>query len=142
MHVFVSITTLDPQLRKSYGAQNMHLFPSAGRLLIPYLQQDIPVGVMVGPVIPGLTNHELPEIIRKAAEHGASAVGYTMVRLNGSIGQVFENWIQLHYPDRAEKVLNQIKSMHGGKLNDSQFWKEDAGGWEYWQILFPSYSGC
>jgi len=126
VHVFISITTLDPQLRRVMEPRTSSL-SKRWEIVEKLAAAAIPVGVMVGPVIPGLTNHELPEIIQNAAAYGASAVGYTMIRLNGSIRQVFEDWIHRHYPDRAEKVLNQIKAMHGGKLNDSQYGRRMRG---------------
>lgn len=79
------------------------------------------VGLMIGPVIPGLNDHEIPDLMKAASEAGATKVGYTMVRLNGQIGDLFEHWVHQAYPDKAEKILNQIKGAHGDKLNDSRF---------------------
>lgn len=81
----------------------------------------VEVGLMIGPVIPGLNDHEIPDLMKAASEAGATKVGYTMVRLNGQIGDLFEHWVHQAYPDKAEKILNQIKGAHGGKLNDSRF---------------------
>ena len=69
----------------------------------------------------------MAEIMEKAHEAGAISVGYTYVRLNGAVGAIFENWIKTNLPDRAEKVLHQIKESHGGKLNDSQFGRRMRG---------------
>ncbi len=126
VHVFVSITTLDPYVRSIMEPRTSSI-PMRWKVIETLSQKGIPVGVMIGPVIPGLTNHELPELMRLAAEKGAQSVGYTMVRLNGAVGDVFVNWIKQKLPDRAEKVLNQIKSMHGGKLNDSEFGRRMRG---------------
>lgn len=84
-------------------------------------KNDIPVIVMAAPMIPFINSDELPEILRAASEHGALDAGYTVVRLNGKIGEVFENWIRQALPDRADRVLSQIKNAHGGTLNDSRF---------------------
>lgn len=81
----------------------------------------IPVNVMIAPLIPSINNHEIPEIMKRVADAGAVSAGYTIVRLNGQIGEIFTDWIRKQYPDRAEKVLNQIKDAHGGSLNDSRF---------------------
>ena len=81
----------------------------------------IPVGVMVAPIIPGITSHDVPNVIKIAAEHGAKRAGYTIVRLNGAIGNVFKDWLEKNYPDRAQKVWNQISDCHGGQVNDSRF---------------------
>lgn len=82
---------------------------------------------MIGPVIPGLNNHEIPQIIEKAAKNEAKAVGYNLVRLNGAIGEIFEDWARKNFPDRADKILNQIKSCHDGTLGDSQFGRRMRG---------------
>src|SRR5690606_41961265 len=75
----------------------------------------------------GLTDHETPAIVRPASDHGALSAGMTVVRLNGSIGPAFEDWIHKNFPDRAPKVLEQICSMHGAQLNDSQFGRRMRG---------------
>jgi DNA repair photolyase len=71
-----------------------------------------PVGVMNAPVIPGLNSHEIPDVVKAASENGATVAGYTIVRLNGAIAEVFKDWLIKNFPDRAEKVWNQIKSCH------------------------------
>ena len=126
VHVFVSITTVNPDLRVAMEPRTSAV-PKRWKVIETLASRGIPVGVMIGPIIPGLNNHELAEIIETAAIKGASSIGYTMVRLNGAVGKIFENWIQTHFPDRAEKVLNQIKSMHGGNLNDSEFGRRMRG---------------
>jgi DNA repair photolyase len=68
-----------------------------------------------------LNSEEIPALIKAAADHGASMAGYTIVRLNGAIGPIFTDWVNKNFPDRAEKVLNQISEAHGGQLNDSRF---------------------
>jgi DNA repair photolyase len=76
---------------------------------------------MTAPVIPGLNDHELPNLISAAAEAGASFAAYTPVRLPYAVRPLFEDWLARHFPERKEKVLNHIRSMRGGKLNDSRF---------------------
>jgi len=87
----------------------------------------IPVGVMVAPVIPGLNDHDLPKVMEMAADHGATGSGYEVVRLNGSIGKIFKDWLVKNYPDKTTKVWNQIESMHGGKVNDSEWTRRLLG---------------
>jgi DNA repair photolyase len=82
---------------------------------------------MNAPIIPGLNHHELPALVKAAADHGASTAAMTVVRLNGAIGQLFEDWLRKNFPDRFDKVWNQIRSMHGGNVNDSQFGRRMAG---------------
>ena len=76
---------------------------------------------MLAPIIPGINSHELLALAKACAAHGAVSFGYTVVRLNGAIGMLFTEWIKKALPDRAEKVLKQIASCHGGQLNDSRF---------------------
>lgn len=120
VHVMVSITSLEEELRlklepRTATAKNrlkvIHELNKAG----------VPAGVMVAPVIPGLNSSEIPEILRAAGENGADAAGYNIVRLNGSIGEIFTDWIYKAFPEKADKVLNQIKECHGGTLNESRW---------------------
>lgn len=84
-------------------------------------ENGIPVNVMLAPIIPGINSHEILPLAKAASEHGAVSIGHTIVRLNGAIGEIFTNWIKKTMPDRAEKVLHQIESCHGGALNDSRY---------------------
>jgi len=120
VHAAVSITSLNEDLR---GALEPRTVTGKRRLQVIKTLHDagIPMGVMSAPIIPGLNDHEIPAIIKAAAENGAAWAGYTVVRLNGAIATLFKEWIQHHFPDKAEKVLHQIAECHGGKLNDSRF---------------------
>ncbi|MDT0685436.1 PA0069 family radical SAM protein [Autumnicola psychrophila] len=82
---------------------------------------NIPVSVMMAPIIPAINSHEIMPLVKEISERGAESVGYTIVRLNGAIGQIFTDWIKKAMPDRADKVLHQIENIHGGSLNDSRF---------------------
>ena len=84
-------------------------------------ERNIPVSVMMAPIIPSINSHEILPLVKEIAARGACGVGYTVVRLNGAIGEVFSEWIKRAMPDRAEKVLHQIAECHNGKLNDSRF---------------------
>jgi DNA repair photolyase len=81
----------------------------------------VPVGVLVAPVIPGLTDHELPAIIAACARAGARTAGYVPIRLPLGVAPLFEDWLDRHAPDRKAKVLHRIREMRGGRLNDSRF---------------------
>jgi DNA repair photolyase len=126
VHVNVSITTLNEQLRQKLEPRTV---TASGRLgVIQKLsEQGIPVRVMAAPIIPGLNSDEIPAIIKAAADRGALAAGFTIVRLNGSVAELFSDWIHKAFPDRAEKVLNMIKACHDGKLNDSDFGRRMSG---------------
>lgn len=120
VHVNISITTLDEKLRQKLEPRTA----SAAKRLDVVKQLSaagLDVNVMVAPIIPGLNDSEIPQIIKQAAEAGACSAAYTIVRLNGSIGPIFEDWIREAFPDKAEKVLKQIADCHGGKLSDSRF---------------------
>ncbi|HEY0092623.1 MAG TPA: PA0069 family radical SAM protein [Flavobacterium sp.] len=84
-------------------------------------ENGIPVNVMLAPIIPGINSHEIIPLAKAAADAGAVSIAHTVVRLNGAIGEIFSDWIHKAMPDRAEKVLNQIKEIHGGTLNDSRW---------------------
>jgi DNA repair photolyase len=81
----------------------------------------IPCGVMVGPVVPGLTEHEMTEILERSAEAGATRAGYIMLRLPYGVKELFEDWLGRHFPDRKRKVLNRLRDLHGGALYDSRW---------------------
>ncbi len=87
----------------------------------------IPVGVMVAPIIPGINSHEILPIVKAVSERGALKIGHTIVRLNGAIAGIFEDWIKQTLPDRADKVLHQIADCHGGSLNDSEYGRRMKG---------------
>ncbi|MBT3647942.1 MAG: hypothetical protein HN542_06855 [Flavobacteriales bacterium] len=88
---------------------------------------QIPVSVMMAPIVPGLNSHEIFDVVKAVKQSGAHDVAFTMARLNGQIGDVFIDWVSKTYPDRAEKVINYIKSTHGGKLNASKFGERMRG---------------
>jgi len=118
--VTLSVTTLDADL-----ARKMEPRTSSPRRRLEAIRElssaGIPVGVMVAPVIPGLTDHEMPAILKAAADAGATCAGFTPLRLALSIAGLFERWLTDHFPDRKDKVLNRIRSLRGGKLNDPNF---------------------
>ena len=120
VHVFLSVTTLNEKLRLALEPRTA---TGVKRLktLETLSSAGIPTGVMTAPIIPGLNDHEIPRLIASAANAGVSAAGYTVVRLNGAIAQIFEDWIRKAFPDKADKVLHQIADCHGGQLNDSRF---------------------
>lgn len=118
--VNISVTSLRPDLtaileprtsRPELRLRAIEILANAG----------VPVNVMVAPVIPGITDEEIPAILKAAAEAGARTAGFTMVRLPYAVAPLFEDWLERHFPGKKEKVLDRIRSMRGGKLNDSHF---------------------
>ena len=84
-------------------------------------ENGIPVNVMLAPIIPSINSHEILPVAKATSNNGALGMEHTIVRLNCAIGQLFTNWIKKTMPDRADKVLHQIESCHGGNLNDSRY---------------------
>ncbi len=118
--VAVSLTTLDDDLRRIMEPRTSRPVRRLAAIEV-VARAGIPVGVMNAPVIPGLNDHELPNLISAAAEAGASFAAYTPVRLPYAVRPLFEDWLTRHFPERKEKVLNRIRSIRGGKLNDARF---------------------
>jgi DNA repair photolyase len=134
VHVYISLTTLNEDLRRrmeprtASGAKRLQVVESLAKA-------GIPVGIMNAPVIPGLNHHEIPQILKAASDHGACGADMTVVRLNGAIGGIFEDWLRKNFPDRFEKVWNQICSLHGGQVNDSRFGARMTGEGNFAEII-------
>jgi len=118
--VAFSLTTLDDDLRRIMEPRTSR--PARRLAAVEKLAAGgIPVGVMTAPVIPGLNDHELPNLLSAAAEAGATFAAYVPVRLPYAVAPLFEDWLARHFPERKDKVLNRIHSMRGGELNDASF---------------------
>lgn len=126
VHVYLSITTLDESLRRVLEPRTATATAKL-RTIEALTEAGVPCGLMTAPVIPGLNSHELPEIIRLGADAGAIKAGYTMLRLNGQIQYLFKDWLTKNFPDRAKKVWNQVSTMHGGTVTDSNFGQRMRG---------------
>jgi DNA repair photolyase len=118
--VFISLTTLDADLRKILEPRTS---PPAARLatIAALAKAGIPVGVLIAPVIPGLTDHEIPAVISAAAAAGASFAAHTVLRLPYAVAPLFEEWLARHLPGKKDKVLHRIRALRRGKLNNSEF---------------------
>jgi DNA repair photolyase len=124
--IFISLTTLDNELRKVMEPRTSP--PSARLAAVQKLSEaGIPVGVLLAPVIPGLTDHEIPSLIEAAAKAGARSASYVLLRLPYGVAPLFEQWLSTHFPDRKDKVLSRVRSMRDGKLYDSAFGKRMRG---------------
>lgn len=130
VHVTLSITTLDRTLARLMEPRTSQ--PNRRLEAINKLSnKGISVGVNVAPVIPGLTDHECADILEAARDAGAISAAYTIVRLPHGVKDLFREWLGQHYPDRKEKVLNRIRDIRGGELNESQFGKRFQGEGEF-----------
>ncbi len=134
----LSITTLDRQVARAMEPraatpqrrlETIRTLKSAG----------IPVGVLAAPMIPGLTDHEMESILKAAREAGADRCGYTLVRLPHEVKVLFEEWLRINFPDRADKVMNYIRMTRGGKLYDAQFGTRMTGTGVYADLVAKRY---
>ncbi|QEH34941.1 Radical SAM superfamily protein [Aquisphaera giovannonii] len=118
--VMLSITTLDAGLARELEPRTS---PPAARLeaIRALAAAGVPAGVMVAPVIPGLTDHEMPAILEAAAAAGARVAGYVMLRLPLAVAPLFEDWLDKHRPAVKDRVLGRIRALRGGRLNDARF---------------------
>ena len=118
--VNISVTSLDANLQRVLEPRTSS--PQARLDAIRQLRSaGIPTGVMVAPIIPGLTDHEVPKILDACAKTGAQFGGYTIIRLPWAVAPLFEHWLEEHFPDRKEKVLGRIRDMRGNRLNNHQW---------------------
>ena len=126
VHVHISITTLDEELRRAMEPRTS----SAGNRLktIQKLSEhNIPTHVMLAPIIPGLNSDEIFGICKAVSQAGAISLGHSMVRLNGVIALLFEDWIQATFPLKASRVMHLIAEAQGGKLSNSTFGERMTG---------------
>lgn len=124
--VAISITSLDTELIRKLEPRTSQ--PALRLDAIARLADaGIPVVVLIAPIIPGLTDHEVPAILKAAREAGACYAGYTVARLPGAVAGLFEGWLDEHYPERKSKILNKIRSAHGGRVADNRFGTRMSG---------------
>jgi DNA repair photolyase len=119
-HATLSITTLDRALQR---AMEPRAAPPEHRLaaIRTLAEAGVPVSVGVAPVIPGLTEHEIPSILDAAAAAGARSAGMIMLRLPGSVEGIFLDWLREHLPERFDRVVARLKEVRGGRLSDPRF---------------------
>ena len=132
--VALSITTLDPKLARAMEPRAST--PAKRLAAIEALSAaGIPTVVMIGPIIPGLNDHEIEAILKAAYAAGAREAGYTMLRLPFEVKDIFKDWLFKEFPDRAAKVMSLVKSVRGGKENDPEFGTRMTGSGPYaWTI--------
>jgi DNA repair photolyase len=122
VRVDISITSLDNEIsskmepRASSPAKRLAAVEACAKA-------GIPTGVMLSPIIPGLTDHEVPAILKAARDAGAGHASAIAVRLPGNVQPIFVDWLRREFPDRAQRIINRIREMRGGKLNNGEFFK-------------------
>jgi DNA repair photolyase len=130
IRVSISITSLDPGLTAMLEPRTSR--PQRRLDAIRQLNDaGITTAVMTAPMIPALNDHEMPALLMAAREAGATRAGYTILRLPLAVRPLFTDWLDRHYPDRKEKILNRVRDMRGGKLNRSEFISRMKGEGNY-----------
>ena len=137
--VLMTITSFNEDLRSAMeprtttAKQRLHTLEELSKA-------GVQTGLMLGPMIPGLNEHEMPAIIKAASEAGATFSAYTFIRLNGAVKFLFHDWLYKNFPDRADKVWHLIEESHGGKVNDSQFGRRMRGEGNIAKLVADQYN--
>ena len=138
IHVLLSITTLDAELARNMEPRTAT--PEARLRAVRELSAaGVPVGVMVAPVVPGLTDDEMPAILSAAAEAGARSAGWQMLRLPLAVEPIFRDWLARHYPLKQARVESLIRSLRDGKLSDAQFGRRMRGSGPYAEQIAATF---
>lgn len=134
VQVFISLTTLDNELKRHLEPRTAS--PSARlRVLKELGNAGVPVGALTSPMIPGLNDHELEELLTAARDAGARTAGWMLLRLPLEVAPLFQDWLVNHYPERADKVMNLIRHSRGGQPNDPRFGHRMRGEGVFAQLL-------
>jgi DNA repair photolyase len=134
VRVFSSITSLDEDLRRLLEPRTAS-YRSRLKVVETLSKAGVPTGIMNAPLIPGLNDMHMHDVLKAASEAGAKWAGYTVVRLNGAIGSIFKDWLFKAFPDRAEKVWHQISECHEGKVNDSRWGNRITGDGKFAELI-------
>ncbi len=124
--VAISVTTLDRDLARRMEPRTSSI-DARLRTISELSAAGIPTAVMMGPVIPGLTDHEIPSVLKAAADAGATSASYNMLRLPLAVEPIFLDWLDRTFPEKKDRVLSRIRSVRGGKTSSSQ-WGERMRG--------------
>lgn len=136
--VNISLNSLDEGFRRKLEPRTATI---EGRLraIEELSKAGIPVNVLMAPLIPGINGHEVLALMEEVSKRGATSAGYIILRLNGSLKEMFSLWLEAHYPDRKEKVLHQVADAHGGKVNDNRFGARMKGEGKLVEQINQSY---
>jgi DNA repair photolyase len=134
VRVFVSVTTLDDELKRRMEPRAAS--PAARLAAISKLAAaGIPVGLMFAPVVPAINDHELERVLEASASAGATTASYVLLRLPGEVRDLFYEWLDTHYPDRANRVRSRIHELRGGRDNDPRFGHRMRGHGPWAELL-------
>jgi DNA repair photolyase len=141
VRVFVSVTTLDDELKRRMEPRASG--PAARLAAISKLSgAGVPVGVMFAPVVPAINDHELEDVLAAAAKAGATTAGYLLLRLPGEVRDIFYEWLDTHYPERANRVRNRVRELRGGRDNDPRFGHRMRGQGPWAALLRRRFEGA
>lgn len=132
--VAISVTTLDNRIKNRLEPR-----ASAGSRRLQTIRglaaAGVPVTVLFAPVIPFINDHEMEEVLAQSAAAGACSAGYVVLRLPHEVGELWQDWLAEHYPDRAERVMRVVRSLHGGRDYRSDFFARQQGGGHWANLL-------
>ncbi len=134
----VSITTFNEDLRRVMEPRTTTARQKL-KVISELSSAGVRMGVMMGPMIPGLNEHEMQRIMKAAADNGATFTAYTFIRLNGAIKFLFHDWLYKNFPDRADKVWHLIEQSHNGKVNDTRWGVRMRGEGNIAQMVAQQY---
>jgi len=132
--VAVSINTLDESLRRQLEPRTA-VIQRRLQVIEEMSKAGVHVHAMLAPIIPGLNDHEIMDLMSAVANAGAKNAGYIVVRLNGDVGPIFLDWVKKKYKDRAQRIINRIMDAHGGQLNDSRMGVRMKGEGKYAEMI-------
>lgn len=138
VNVSLSIPTVNEDLRRVMEPRTSSV-KNKLQALKTLSGNGIPTHVMVAPIIPGLNSMEILAVLKTVAAHGARSFGYTLVGLNDEVEPVFKDWLTVHFPDRREKILNQIASLHNGNLAQKNIAKRNSGNGNFAEMIHNTF---
>lgn len=137
--VSISMPTINEDLRRVLEPRTSSVKTKL-QALQTLAENNIPTHVMAAPIIPGINSTEILNILKTVSELGAWDFGYTLVALNDEVEPVFKEWLETHFPDRKNKVLNQIASLHNGSLSEKNIAKRNAGNGNLAEMIHNTFS--
>lgn len=138
VNVSLSIPTVNEDLRRILEPRTSSVKTKL-QALKTLSENGIPTHVMVAPIIPGLNSMEILAILKTIAAQGARSFGYTLVGLNDEVEPVFKEWLSVHFPDRKEKILNQIASLHRGNLAEKNIARRNSGNGNFAEMIHNTF---
>ncbi len=137
--VIFSITTLDAELARTLEPRTS---PPAKKLAAMRLLADagVPVGVMVAPIVPGLTDSEVPAILKAAADAGAKCAGYVLLRLPWTVKPIFDDWLARNRPQQYDRVMSRIRTTRGGGMYQTEWGVRQTGTGEYAEQIAATFT--